>query len=700
MFSDRGTSAIKFIRWLKQFCVSYQPNKAVISQTSVDADEEALLRYPPFVKGFPVTPVEFLLFHQSELLGSLRGSLGYSMEEFKEWVLPVIQCYAAFVHHLPASESHHHRGAGGLLHHGLEVAFWAVQSSEGVIFPLPEVLSQRRLVEPLWRLATCFAGLLHDVGKPLSDIRVTDRDGQITWDPYLESLLSWARRHQLSRYFIRWHEQRYRRHEQFSLLALHQVLPPESLQRLSTAGPELLRALLEAMSGVGGESLLSKLVAKADQESVSRDLKQSRLAGDAATYGVPVERYLFDAMRRLLASGAWQVNQPNSRVWHLLQGVFINWHQGATEVLELLTQDGVAGIPRDLDTLADIMLERGFARPCIQQRPGEDPLTFRYWRITVPITKGEVTAQKILLLLQLDHPALLFTASPPAPLAGALLDQPQLQEATVIQEITEPVLVIEQGALHDSVIAPKQKITPEMPSEHSSGTLAQSAYDALIALIDSTGAAAETLLAALSSLLQAQGLGLSIHIVGSKVIIPYPEGAALLGVPSEVMHRLWAAGVIIPDAILPGRKVHTIGEQKALLFSPQFCAAIIGLYKELPVPPADISRTVESSAPPVEASVSTTPKSEVGCDQNTATVIQQLKQQIQQGQGRWLSTPVQSLAGDWVTSDQALDRLIADYPAQFDKKTLIYNINLNRKKPLLRWQASKLYLKQEEGDRV
>lgn len=407
MFSDRGTSAIKFIRWLKQLS-GQQANKTVIAQTLVAADEEALLRYPPFVKGFPVTSVERLLFHQLELLGSLRGSLGYSMEEFEEWVLPVIRCYAAFVHHLPASESHHHRGAGGLLHHGLEVAFWAVQGSEGVIFPLPEVLSQRRLVEPLWRLATCFAGLLHDVGKPLSDIRVTDRDGQITWDPYLESLLSWANRHQLSRYFIRWHEQ-------FSLLALHQVLPPESSQRLSAAGPELLQALLEAVSGVGRESLLSKLVSKADQESVSRDLKQSRLAGDAATYGVPVERYLFDAMRRLLASGAWQVNQPNARVWHLLQGFFINWHQGAIEVLELLTQDGVAGIPRDLDTLADIMLERGFARPCIQQRPGEDPLTFRYWRVTVPITKGELTAQKTLLLLQLDHPALLFTASPPAP---------------------------------------------------------------------------------------------------------------------------------------------------------------------------------------------------------------------------------------------------------------------------------------------
>ena len=35
-------------------------------------------------------------------------------------VAPVIARYVAFSHLLPASESHHHRGAGGLFRHGLE----------------------------------------------------------------------------------------------------------------------------------------------------------------------------------------------------------------------------------------------------------------------------------------------------------------------------------------------------------------------------------------------------------------------------------------------------------------------------------------------------------------------------------------------------------------------------------------------------
>ncbi|NMS58705.1 MobH family relaxase, partial [Vibrio parahaemolyticus] len=134
-------------------------------------------------------------------------------------VLPVIQRYAAFVHLLPASESHHHRGAGGLFRHGLEVAFWAAQASESVIFSIEGTPRERRDNEPRWRLASCFSGLLHDVGKPLSDVSITDKDGSITWNPYSESLHDWAHRHEIDRYFIRWRDKRHKRHEQFSLLA-------------------------------------------------------------------------------------------------------------------------------------------------------------------------------------------------------------------------------------------------------------------------------------------------------------------------------------------------------------------------------------------------------------------------------------------------------------------------------------------------
>lgn len=134
-----------------------------------DVEDEEIPRYPPFAKGLPVAPLDKILATQAELIEKVRNSLGFTVDDFNRLVLPVIQRYAAFVHLLPASESHHHRGAGGLFRHGLEVAFWAAQASESVIFSIEGTPRERRDNEPRWRLASCFSGLLHDVGKPLSD---------------------------------------------------------------------------------------------------------------------------------------------------------------------------------------------------------------------------------------------------------------------------------------------------------------------------------------------------------------------------------------------------------------------------------------------------------------------------------------------------------------------------------------------------
>lgn len=673
-------------------------DSSVVEQSDI-RDEEELLRYPPFVRGFPVTTVSRLLVQQSELLTRLQSNLGYPQATFERLVLPVITQYAGFVHYLPASESHHHRGAGGLLHHGLEVACWAVQSSEGVIFPLPSIPSERQRTEPLWRLATALAGLLHDVGKPLSDIRVTDREGIISWDPYLESLVVWGERQSLTRYFIHWREQRYQRHQQFSLLALPQVLPRVCLQELATVGPELLQALLEAVSGIG-DSLIGKLVAKADQESVARDLQQSRLAGEAAEYAVPVERYLFDGLRRLLNSGAWQVNQLGSPLWHLELGTFIAWPIAVRELLSLLNQDGVSGIPRDADTLADILLERGLAQPY----QSETLPTSRYWPVWLPITQPGVRVDKKLWLLKLADSSLLFTGTVPAPLMGAQIGEiaPDRAEISVDDAIHESVAAISKESSAESPFITASTVSTA--SEAPENTLHLQA-DSLSQMINDAGEATEALKTALASLLQGQGLGPVIQKLGKQFVIPYPEGAAQLGTANTVMQKLLQAGAIVPDAILPGRKVHIIEGQKVLLFSPAWTAVINAVYKTLPAQPQAISSEItrplavesEEETPVGGLSRQTTPDralEELSCDQTILSALQQLKQQIQQGQGRWLAAPVTVVRGEWCTRDQALDRLLQDHPSHFDKNYLIYHINLNRKRPRLRWQEGNLYLQQ------
>lgn len=376
-----------------------------------DMDDEDIPRYPPFAKGLPVAPLNKVMATQAELIEKVRNSLGFNIGDFNQLVLPVIQRYAAFVHLLPASESHHHRGAGGLFRHGLEVAFWASQASESVIFSIEGTPRQRRDNEPRWRLASCFSGLLHDVGKPLSDVSITDRDGSITWNPYSESLHDWANRHGIDRYFIRWRDKRHKRHEQFSLLAVDRIIPAVTREYLSNSGPSIMEAMLEAISGTSVNQPVTKLMLRADQESVSRDLRQSRLDVDEFSYGVPVERYVFDAIRRLVKTGKWKVNEPGAKVWHVKQGVFIAWKQ-LGDLYDLISHDKIPGIPRDPDTLADILIERGFAIPNTVQEKGERAY-YRYWEVLPEMLQEAAGAVKI-LMLRLESNDLVFTTEPPA----------------------------------------------------------------------------------------------------------------------------------------------------------------------------------------------------------------------------------------------------------------------------------------------
>ncbi|WP_262361101.1 MobH family relaxase, partial [Vibrio cholerae] len=182
---------------------------------------------------------------------------------------------------------------------------------------------------------------------------------------FLETLSQWATNNRIERYFIRWRDGRCKRHEQFSILVLNRVMMPELLAWLTQPGPEILQAMLEAIGNTDPEHVLSKLVIEADQTSVQRDLKAQRISVDDNALGVPVERYLLDAMRRLLASSQWLVNQRDARVWirksNQSTNLYLVWKSAAKDIIQLLAKDKIPGIPRDPDTLADILIERGLA---------------------------------------------------------------------------------------------------------------------------------------------------------------------------------------------------------------------------------------------------------------------------------------------------------------------------------------------------
>lgn len=384
----------------------------------VESDDD-IPRYPPFAKGLPAAPTVRIIQTQDELIARIRGALRFNANEFKEIVLPVIERYAAYVHLLPASEAHHHRGAGGLFRHGLEVGFWASQRAESHQFCLGETPQNRRDNEPRWQFASFLGGLLHDVGKPLSDVAVTDKTGKKEWNPYDTSLADWTHKESIDHYFLRWRDKRNKRHEKFSMMNLDQIITPKAKSYLNKPGPHIMEALLEAIVGTSAAESLTQIVLWADQESVRRDLVNQRLDVDEYAYGVPVERFVFDALRRIVET--CKINVPGAYVWRIDQGVFLVWNQIVPLIHNVLEQDKVPGVPRSPDTLADILIERGFAVP-YQESAETKPV--RYWRIFPQPLKGV----PLVSVLRLEDPELIFTNQPPAPVKATFTAPAKTEE--------------------------------------------------------------------------------------------------------------------------------------------------------------------------------------------------------------------------------------------------------------------------------
>jgi conjugal transfer pilus assembly protein TraI len=382
-------------------------HRPALSTVQSPAPEEEIPRYPPFMKGLPAAPVERILASQVELIKAIEHALSLPDDLYQTIAEPVIARYAAFSHLLPASESHHHRGAGGLFRHGLEVAHWATQAAQGCLFATQATPRERKAQELRWRLAVCFAGLLHDVGKPVSDIAVVDREGQQLWNPCEENLTDWASQHGIDRYFLRWRENRHKRHEQFSALVIERVLTRASRTYLLAPGPDIMQAMLEAIHGLDRGAKLYELVMAADRKSVERDLKAHYHTVDSAM-GMPVEKYLFDAMRRLIKSGHWLANEKGARIWRFKEGIHIVWRTGAQDIVELLAKDKVPGIPRDEDTLAGILIERGLAIP----KTLPDGRHYRYWRMQ---PQG---LDVVLYMLRLASTELIYSNEPPVVIEG------------------------------------------------------------------------------------------------------------------------------------------------------------------------------------------------------------------------------------------------------------------------------------------
>ncbi|CAH1073277.1 MobH family relaxase [Candidatus Nitrotoga sp. 1052] len=403
-------------RLLRKFCFLPSAHEAVqikqIASAKRIEDLQRIPRYPPFMEGLPVYAPAELLATQHELTGGIRQLIA-DAELLATHYNPAMLRLAAFVHLLPASQAHHHRGAGGMLRHSLEVGLWALQQTEGKLIRGVITPQQRRVIEPRWRLAVFLAGICHDLGKVVTDLTVTDRANTQKWRPYHQGVYDWALAHDIENYFLHWQEGRGRHHTNVSSTLIDAVIAKESFDWISDGSTDVVIWLTESLNSNPGQSnQIHDYVVRADQLSVERDLKTMGVAMAGYEIGVPVERYLTDIMRRLVREGVWRINEPSARVWNINGITYLVWPMAGEEIARRTNDEDIPGLPKTPDGILDMMVERGIA--CMREGDG-DP----YFYIAPDVLTDKIPTLK-LKSIRLRDQALISTM-PIAPVAGRVI---------------------------------------------------------------------------------------------------------------------------------------------------------------------------------------------------------------------------------------------------------------------------------------
>lgn len=372
-------------------------------------DLSTIPRYPPYMEGLPVCSPSALLDTQKELVDGIRQIIA-NEALLNEHYIPAMLRLAALVQLLPASQAHHHRGAGGMLRHSLEVGLWALQQTEGKLIRGVITPQQRRVIEPRWKLTVFLAGICHDLGKLVTDISVTDRESTLMWRPYKRGLYDWAIEHKVNNYFLHWNDGRGKKHVGVSSTLTPLVVSPETMDWISTGSTDAWVWLIESLNNnPGATNQIHNFVVKADQLSVERDLKSMGVAMAGYEIGVPVERYLTDIMRRLVQEGIWRINEPSARVWNLEGVTYLVWPTAGEEIARRTRDEDIPGLPKTADGILDMMVEREIA---FMRDDESDP----FYYISPDVITEKIPAMRMKAIRLRDQA--LISSMPIAPIPG------------------------------------------------------------------------------------------------------------------------------------------------------------------------------------------------------------------------------------------------------------------------------------------
>lgn len=302
-----------------------------------------------------------LLGQRTKQINTIQQLAGVPKAHWRSLYLDALLAFAAYVQQLPASEAHHHPGAGGLLDHSLEVVIHTLRIRRGHLLPQGADAEEIAAKKDVWTYAVFSSALLHDVGKPLMDqvVHLYDKHGKEmgTWDALTASMT------EASWYRIRYRKERqYRLHERAALLLTRLILPAPALNWLA-ADRTVLSAWLACVSGMYEDAgIIGEIVQQADGLSVAENLGAS-VTPQLPGARVPLHERLLTGLRFLMKENQIPLNRNGAAAWFDGERLWLVSKRGIDALRDHLIKEGHSGIPTRNDRIFDELQQNNVLIP-------------------------------------------------------------------------------------------------------------------------------------------------------------------------------------------------------------------------------------------------------------------------------------------------------------------------------------------------
>ena len=335
-----------------------ESNKNEIQLTTKEELEEDEL-YPFQHRGFQTYSGKELIADHHYQVTRIRDLLGMTDTEWSEIALPLLERFAQYCQMIPASQSEHHRLAGGLITHSLEAGLLAADSLHSRLFESNSRVSQDRVKkEPVWRFGVFVAALLHDAGKLVSDVTVVSLKSGKRWNPFDSDIKSWLDEIGETHYIFSYNKSRgYKAHDNFSSQLSALIIPAKTKQYLISKGDDVFHSVISTLNNdkVKASEIMFDAVKQADKESSMRDLNNYKPPTQKNTQNSKADQLVWGIVS-MIEKGGWGINKSGGRVFVTERGAFLVWYSNPiNELLLQLSQDGVKGFPKDEEILTQML---------------------------------------------------------------------------------------------------------------------------------------------------------------------------------------------------------------------------------------------------------------------------------------------------------------------------------------------------------